>query len=237
VITSLLTKSKRVFLFALAIPVFAGSSSAPGIKNFHQLNEHVYRGAQPTDEGFQYLAKMGVKTVIDLREADERSQAEEAVVTAAGMKYVNVPMTGLTPPTEPEITRILGILEDDSAGAVFVHCQRGADRTGAVIAAYRIDHEHWDNARALSEAKSAVFHRAQSGRRLSLLTLRHSDSSESVEWTPTLSSNFLKLRLAGSWPPNQFVNAICCSESHRNCSAGVPALRDPARMSGQGTKA
>ncbi len=108
----------------------------------------------PSDEGFQYLAKIGVKTVIDLREADERSQAEEAVVTAAGMKYVNVPMTGLTPPTEPEITRILGILEDDSAGAVFVHCQRGADRTGAVIAAYRIDHEHWDNARALSEAKS-----------------------------------------------------------------------------------
>jgi len=49
-ITSLLTQSNRVFLFALAIPVFAGSSAA-GIKNFHQLNEHVYRGAQPTDEG------------------------------------------------------------------------------------------------------------------------------------------------------------------------------------------
>jgi len=91
--------------------------------------------------------------------------------------------------------------------------------------------------RALSEAKSAVFHRAQSGRRLSLLTLRHSDSTESVEWTPTLSSNFLKLRLAGCWPPNQFVNAICCSESHRNYSAGVPALRAPAPMSAQGTKA
>ncbi len=151
--TPLVSSRSCTLLFALAIPAFAGSST-PGIKNFHQVNEHVYRGAQPADEGFQYLAKIGVKTVIDLREADERSQAEEAVVTAAGMKYVNVPMTGLTPPTEPEITRILGILEDDSAGAVFVHCQRGADRTGAVIAAYRIDHEHWDNARALSEAKS-----------------------------------------------------------------------------------
>jgi protein tyrosine phosphatase (PTP) superfamily phosphohydrolase (DUF442 family) len=151
--TSLVSNRSRTLLFALAIPAFAGSS-APGIKNFHQVNEHVYRGAQPTDEGFQYLAKNGVKTVIDLREADERSQSEEAVVTAAGMNYVNVPMTGLTPPTEPEITRILGILEDDSAGAVFVHCQRGADRTGAVIAAYRIDHDHWDNDRALSEAKS-----------------------------------------------------------------------------------
>ena len=153
-ITSLLTQSNRVFLFALAIPAFAGSSLAPGIKNFHQLNEHVYRGAQPTDEGLQYLAKIGVKTVIDLREADERAQAEESVVTAAGMKYVNVPMTGLTPPTQSEITRILEILEDETGGAVFVHCKQGVDRTGAVIAAYRIDHDHWDNARALSEAKS-----------------------------------------------------------------------------------
>jgi tyrosine-protein phosphatase SIW14 len=153
-ITSLLAQSNRFFLFALAIPAFAGSSSAPGIKNFHQLNEHVYRGAQPTDEGLQYLAKIGVKTVIDLREADERAQAEESVVTAAGMKYVNVPMTGLTPPTEPEITRILEILEDETGGAVFVHCRQGVDRTGAVMAAYRIDHDHWDNASALSEAKS-----------------------------------------------------------------------------------
>src|SRR5260370_5304294 len=149
VTTSLLSNRSRILLFALAIPAFEGYS-APGIKNLHQLNEHVYRGAQPTDEGFQYLAKMGVKTVIDLREADERSQAEEGVVTAAGMKYVNVPMTGLTPPTEPQITRILGILEDDGAGADFVHCQRGADRTGAVLAAYRIDHDNWDNAQALS---------------------------------------------------------------------------------------
>src|SRR5260370_32357928 len=153
VMTPPISKRSRTLLFALAIPAFAGSS-APGIKNFHQVNEHVYRGAQRADEGFQYLAKIGVKTVIDLREADELSQAEEGVVTAAGMKYVNVPMTGLTPPTESEITRILGILEDDGAGAAFVHCQRGADRTGAVIAAYRIDHDHWDNARALSEANA-----------------------------------------------------------------------------------
>ena len=68
------------------------------------------------------------------------------------MQYVNVPMTGLTPPTAEEITKILALLEDTTTGPVFVHCKRGADRTGAVIAAYRIDHNHWDNARALKEA-------------------------------------------------------------------------------------
>jgi threonylcarbamoyladenosine tRNA methylthiotransferase MtaB len=65
--------------------------------------------------------------------------------------------------------------------------------------------------RALSESKAASFHRSQSGRTLSLLTLRHSDSTDSSEWTPALSSNFLKLRLAGSWQPNQFVDAVCSS--------------------------
>jgi tyrosine-protein phosphatase SIW14 len=63
-------------------------------------------------------------------------------------------MTGLTPPTDSEIRKILAILEDASAAPVFVHCQRGADRTGAVVAAYHIDHDQWDNARALQDAKA-----------------------------------------------------------------------------------
>jgi tyrosine-protein phosphatase SIW14 len=140
----------RFFLLALSLPVFGGS--VQGIHNFYQVDEHVYRGAQPTDEGFQYLAKIGVKTVIDLRGAGEGRRNEESVVTAAGMKYINIPMTGLTPPSEAEITKILGMLEDGTTSPVFVHCQRGADRTGAVIASYRIEHDGWDNARALKEA-------------------------------------------------------------------------------------
>jgi protein tyrosine phosphatase (PTP) superfamily phosphohydrolase (DUF442 family) len=145
------SRHSLILLFAVALPALAGSL-VPGISNFYLVDAHVYRGGQPTDEGFAYLARIGVKTVIDLREADERSRAEERVVTAAGMVYINVPMTGLTPPTESEISEILGILEDDNTGPVFVHCKRGADRTGAVIASYRIDHDHRDNAQALKEA-------------------------------------------------------------------------------------
>jgi len=144
---------RYALLLALAIPALADPIT-PGIKNFHQVDAHVYRGAQPSGAGFRYLARIGVKTVVDLRGTETRSEAEERLVTAAGMKYVHVPMTGLIPPTDAEIVKILGILEDQSGGAVFVHCKRGADRTGAVIAAYRIDHNHWDNSRALGEAKT-----------------------------------------------------------------------------------
>jgi protein tyrosine phosphatase (PTP) superfamily phosphohydrolase (DUF442 family) len=66
-------------------------------------------------EGFNYLAKIGVKTVLDLREDHERSSREAQVVTSLGMQYVNVPMTRLTPPTEAEITKILALLEDGTS--------------------------------------------------------------------------------------------------------------------------
>lgn len=147
--------SPRIFLLSAliwSVPVFAGS--APGIHNFDKVDAHVYRGAQPTTEGFQYLAKLGVHTIVDLREAGDRAQAEERVVTGAGMQYINVPMTGLTPPTDAEIVKLLAIMEDGTTGPVFVHCWRGADRTGAVIAAYHIDHDQWDNNRALRDAKA-----------------------------------------------------------------------------------
>jgi protein tyrosine/serine phosphatase len=139
-----------VLLFGL--PALAATAPVPGIGNFEQVNAKLFRGAQPTNEGFLYLSKLGVKVVLDLREHDKRSVQEERAVTAAGMKYVNVPMSGLTPPTKAEINTVLTLLEDETAGPTFVHCKRGADRTGAVIAAYRIEHDKWDNAHALSEA-------------------------------------------------------------------------------------
>jgi hypothetical protein len=68
------------------------------------------------------------------------------------MKYVNVPMKGVVAPTDQQINMILSHL--DSKELVFVHCKRGADRTGAVIACYRMAHDHWGRKQALQEAKS-----------------------------------------------------------------------------------
>jgi len=128
-----------------------GSAESASIPNFHQVNQHVYRGGQPGPEAWQNLAKMGVKTVIDLRREDEHSTAAEAQA-AAGMSYVNVPMKGVVAPTNEQISKVLTLL--GSKDPVFVHCKRGADRTGAVIACYRIAHDRWQRERALEEAKS-----------------------------------------------------------------------------------
>src|SRR5262249_36500477 len=98
-------------------------------------------------------AKLGITTVIDLRRTDEHpTEAEAKAVTAAGMKYLNFPMRGVVSPSDEQVQKILALM--DSKEKVFIHCKRGKDRTGAVIACYRISHDRWDTNKALSEAKS-----------------------------------------------------------------------------------
>ena len=140
-------------VLTFTLPAFAGDLPAVGVPNFHRVNEHVFRGGQPSAEAWPGLANLGVKTVIDLRRTDEHSTAEEArAVEAAGMRYVNVPMKGVVAPSNEQIARVLDLLNSDEP--VFVHCRRGSDRTGAVIACYRIQHDGWQSKQALNEAKS-----------------------------------------------------------------------------------
>lgn len=143
------------YLLALLVPLaaWAGEASIEGIPNFHQVNEHIYRGGQPADPGWNGLARLGVKTVIDLRlEGEHPTQREAQAVQALGMQYVNIPMHGVVAPSDEQVAKALAFLDSDNP--VFVHCKRGADRTGTVIACYRMEHDHWDSQRALHEAKS-----------------------------------------------------------------------------------
>ena len=147
--------------FALATSFgVAGAQVVPGVPNFHEVNPRVFRGAQPTVEGWNSLAKLGVKVIIDLRQDKEGGEhltrTEAQTVQAAGMRYVNVPMKGIVAPSDDQIAKILGIM--NGPDPVFVHCRLGKDRTGAVIASYRIAHDGWDSKRALDEAKAMGLH-------------------------------------------------------------------------------
>jgi len=152
-----LNRRSMVCLFLAGLPACAYSAPIKlgGVGNFQKVDDGVYRGAQPTDEGFAGLAKLGIRTVVDLREIGEHSQAgEQRAVEAAGMRYISVPMKGMSRPTDPQVSQVIKLLNDKTAGPVFVHCRRGADRTGAVIACYRIGHDHWEASKALAEARS-----------------------------------------------------------------------------------
>jgi tyrosine-protein phosphatase SIW14 len=128
-----------------------------GIPNFHQVNDGLYRGGQPSLAGFESLAKLGVKTVVDLRMPEGQSNWEEKIVMSLGMHYIHIPLHGGETPTRQDVDKAFTILADNEQWPVFVHCREGKDRTGMIIACYRISHDGWTNMRALAEAKSYAF--------------------------------------------------------------------------------
>jgi tyrosine-protein phosphatase SIW14 len=152
-------KSLRFVPAMLALLVMTGAICAQDetkykeLPNFHRVNATLYRGAQPKEGGFQKLASLGIKTVINLRDADENSKLEEQEVRAAGLRYFNIPFDGLGRPSDEKVERALAIINAPENQPVFVHCKRGADRTGTVIACYRISHDGWTSEQAKDEAK------------------------------------------------------------------------------------
>lgn len=124
------------------------------LPNFHQVNKNLYRGAQPGNGGIRKLKELGVKTIINLRGADEGTQAEEEEARAAHLNYFNVPMDGLGRPSDEKVEKILSLINDAKNWPVFVHCNHGKDRTGTIIACYRISHDGWKLDEAMKEAKS-----------------------------------------------------------------------------------
>ena len=122
------------------------------LPNFDKVNERLYRGGQPKSGGIQKLAQLGIKTVVNLRDDDERARAEEAEAVAAGLRYFNVPLDNFGRPSDAKVERVLAIIETPENQPVFVHCKRGADRTGTIVAVYRIAHDGWTSERAISEA-------------------------------------------------------------------------------------
>ena len=145
--------------FLSIMAVWGSGPEAPGVRNFHQVNDHIYRGGQPTGHGWESLAKIGVKSVIDLRRDGEEGhslKAEAQAVQALGMRYVSMPMNGLVAPRDEDVRQILRLM--DSKDPVFVHCKLGKDRTGTAIGAYRIAREGWQNDKALAEAKAYGLH-------------------------------------------------------------------------------
>ncbi len=143
-------------LIALPWSAFAEAPAVPppaGIQNFHKVDANVYRGAQPTPDGLRILARLGIRTVIDLRLPREGADLEAKTVSDLGLHYVHIPLNGFEAPSNANVVKALGIMEDSSQGPVFIHCRRGADRTGTVVACYRIEHDGWANRKALAEAR------------------------------------------------------------------------------------
>ena len=133
-------------------PAFGQKLHVRGIPNAGKISEVLYRGAQPREVGLSELKILGINTIVDLRGEDrEKTSWERQRAEALGMRFVQIPVSGWSPPTDEQLVQFLSILRDSPGHKIFVHCHFGEDRTGVFIAAYRIASEKWTADQAIKE--------------------------------------------------------------------------------------
>jgi tyrosine-protein phosphatase SIW14 len=147
-------KANSSTVFVTTEPTIARKLAVPGVPNLGEVSSTLFRGAQPTQEGFQKLAEMGISIVVDLRERGR--EAERQQVTKFGMRYVAIPWNCFHP-EDTDMARFLRLLHDNHGKKVFVHCQTGDDRTGMMIAAFRMAEEGWTAEEAMKEMEAYGF--------------------------------------------------------------------------------
>jgi tyrosine-protein phosphatase SIW14 len=147
----------------IAFAVMASAQSAPQtdfsnvkIKNFGQMDERFYRGAQPKETDYKDLAALGIKTVIDL--TDSPKSYEKTIAESLGMHYVNIPIADKTAPTDASVAQFLKLVDDPATGKFYVHCAGGRHRTGTMGAIYRFTQNHWTFDQVYAEMKDYDFY-------------------------------------------------------------------------------
>jgi protein tyrosine/serine phosphatase len=125
-----------------------------GVSNFGRMNAHLYRGAQPTPEGFANLRRLGVQTVVRLSLNEEAAEQERRLVESMGMGFVSLPWSTAHQPNAEQIVEFLSLVKKHPQTTYFVHCKAGADRTGVFVALYRIVVDRWSTGRAIDEMKA-----------------------------------------------------------------------------------
>jgi protein tyrosine/serine phosphatase len=134
-----------------AQPIAAGID----LPNLYRANANLYRSAQPTEDGFRLLESQvslangdrPVKTILSLR----------AVHACADLRPSGSPLRreqirfDARFPEDQDAIQFLRIVQSPQLQPVLVHCQRGADRTGSMMAIYRMVVENWTVAQALRE--------------------------------------------------------------------------------------
>lgn len=136
----------------------AESDKQQGLPNFGRVSDSLFRGAQPTAAGIRALREMGVSVVINFRNENDEIASEQRQVESTGMKYVSIPWSGSDTPSNRQVAQFLDLVRGNPDAKIFVHCKAGADRTGVMVAAYRIAVEHEAANEAVAEMHQYHYH-------------------------------------------------------------------------------
>ena len=122
---------------------------AEALGNFHQVSPGFFRSAQPNKDGYAQLKQMGFKTILNLTGNADRERGD----AGPEIKVEAVPMSGFSAPSFEQVDQALDIVAA-AQRPLLVHCQFGKDRTGFVVASYRVVVEKMAVDAAVREAES-----------------------------------------------------------------------------------
>jgi tyrosine-protein phosphatase SIW14 len=147
-----------VVLYNLAMAT--GPGDLPG---FRMVDPGIYAGARPTEKGVEILKQKGIRSILDLEEwtfvpNPKQIVNERAWAARNGIKFIRVPMRPLQAPSKNQLDRaVLEVLKKANR-PIYIHCRQGKDRTGMVVAVYRIRVDGWSTDKAYEEMKARGFH-------------------------------------------------------------------------------
>ncbi len=122
-----------------------------GVPNLHRVSGRLYRSAQPTPAGFQALEHAGIRTVLNLRQYYDDDAEAAGTRLSLRHRWVNTGDFG-----DREMRDALQTIAQ-SRQPILVHCLHGADRTGTVIALYRMVCQGWGKQQALDELQTGGY--------------------------------------------------------------------------------
>jgi len=157
-------KLNMIFLSGIifgAVPAWCSDEvvlTSPPIPAFREVTPDIFRGARPNASGLSALAKQGIKTDLDLEDNAPAIAAETIIAKQLGLQFISREMSSTQSPTDNEVNDILSILEDQSNYPIFIHCKLGEDRTGLIVALYRVLDQKWAAQDAYNEWVQDGFH-------------------------------------------------------------------------------
>ena len=119
-----------------------------GVEKLAKVSDILYRGEQPRRKGFQRLQRMGIKTVVNTR----NFHSDRWNMHGTGLRYYAIPYPAWRT-TDEDVVAFIKIMENTENHPVFVHCRIGVDRSGLMVAIYRVIFEGWSREDAIEEMK------------------------------------------------------------------------------------
>ncbi len=130
---------------------WAQKATIKGLSNAYKIDDHVFRSEQPNHKAMKELQSLGIGILLNLRHV--RNDRWKGRGTKLKLEHIPINTWRIS---YDELVQATGLILN-AKEPVLVHCWHGSDRTGCIIACYRIIKFHWTKEEAINELVKGGF--------------------------------------------------------------------------------